>query len=1019
MRVLGLAGLLLLLAACGPGSMSVEEAKETVARFQAAEKSDDDEDDKPGTLAALEQGPAARLSGVTRRRADAKIPDGLAGEPLVRFFLVRGVAARDLGRLRQAFNDLEKARDLAREASSPRLAEILFEYYRAHIIGGQPKVALASISEAVSLLPRSDFMRVTQYRKHHAWMLQSIGRLEEAERSASIAEETARERGNRIGSLANRSEKIVDDWVETRAHALSARAMLLGARGKYAEQEGYWRTAIQILGERANKGARTWSCEMRGENLVHNLVNQNRLIEAEAEALSALACLQSADVGLRWDWIANTTKALAIVLEAQGRLAEAEAAARKAIEFQRRTGSGAGGASQVPLARALAAQERWRGAAEVYGRIETLYAGDPVALAQILDREDYWHLARIRAGRPGPALAILAVQLAQMENNLGPDHERTATLRALVGMAEAALGRRERGVAELGRAVPVLLKSRAAQEGGEASSRQDRILRHAIDAYLAALAATKGQAAAGEAFVLAQHASGRVSQRALAQAGARLAARDPALAQLARQEQDASRGLAALEGLIASLAGTAEPGVLDARRADAASLRRARDSLRGEMAGRFPAYAAFLDPQPLDIAAAQAALKPGQALVATHVGPGETLVWVVPKTGAAGFSAVPIGREEMTKRVEALRSAMTPKGSTLGDVADYDLAAAHDLYVRLLRPFEGLLRQAKTLVVAADGPLAALPFAMLATAPTPAKGEERLLFAGYRAAPFLIRTHAIAQVPTVASLATLAALPRGSSKRAAFLGFGDPVFERTASVAPGATRGLALRSIRQARGIALNPVDNQGRNVGVLAPLPDTADELRAIARTVGADPNRDVILGVAANEETVRKADLLNRRVVAFATHGLIPGDIAGLNEPALALTPAAAGGAGDGLLRVSEIATLKMDADWVILSACNTGTAGGAEAVSGLGRAFFYAGARSVLVTQWAVETSSAKALTTGLFEEQRKRPQLSRAEVLRRGMLRLLEDGAFVGADGRAVFAYAHPIFWAPFTLVGDPG
>jgi CHAT domain-containing protein len=120
-----------------------------------------------------------------------------------------------------------------------------------------------------------------------------------------------------------------------------------------------------------------------------------------------------------------------------------------------------------------------------------------------------------------------------------------------------------------------------------------------------------------------------------------------------------------------------------------------------------------------------------------------------------------------------------------------------------------------------------------------------------------------------------------------------------------------------------------------------------------------------------------------------------------------------------MSEIAGLKMDADWVVLSACNTAGDGGAEAVSGLGRAFFYAGARSVLVTQWAVETTSARALTTGLFDEQIKRPQLSRAELLRRGMLRLLEDGAYKGSDGAPVFAYAHPIFWAPFTLIGDPG
>ena len=119
--------------------------------------------------------------------------------------------------------------------------------------------------------------------------------------------------------------------------------------------------------------------------------------------------------------------------------------------------------------------------------------------------------------------------------------------------------------------------------------------------------------------------------------------------------------------------------------------------------------------------------------------------------------------------------------------------------------------------------------------------------------------------------------------------------------------------------------------------------------------------------ETAIKKMPLDRYRIVHFATHGLVPGDLNGLYEPALALTPGhLSGDDEDGLLTMSEILGLKLDADWVVLSACNTAAAEGkgAEAVSGLGRAFFYAGTRALLVSNWPVETTSAKALTTDLF-------------------------------------------------------
>src|SRR6202011_3336092 len=116
-------------------------------------------------------------------------------------------------------------------------------------------------------------------------------------------------------------------------------------------------------------------------------------------------------------------------------------------------------------------------------------------------------------------------------------------------------------------------------------------------------------------------------------------------------------------------------------------------------------------------------------------------------------------------------------------------------------------------------------------------------------------------------------------------------------------------------------------------------------------------------------------------------PGELDGLTQPALALSaPSVAGVNGDGLLTMEEILTLKLDADWVVLSACNTGAGAGAgaEAASGLGHAFFYAGTKALLVTNWSVHSQSAKDLVTDLFRRQANDPGLGRAEALRQAMV-----------------------------------
>ena len=228
-------------------------------------------------------------------------------------------------------------------------------------------------------------------------------------------------------------------------------------------------------------------------------------------------------------------------------------------------------------------------------------------------------------------------------------------------------------------------------------------------------------------------------------------------------------------------------------------------------------------------------------------------------------------------------------------------------------------------------------------------------------------------------------------------------------------RGLSLK-----RRAAPNTERVDSAQMSELPRLPDTADELKSIALALQVDPSKALNLGKAANEDAVKKGDLSKYRIIVFATHGLIPGELDGLHEPALALSaPEVTGLPGDGLLTMGEILALKLDADWVVLSACNTGAAAGAgaEAASGLGRAFFYAGTRAILVTNWSVHSKCfARELVSDLFARQTADPTIMRAEALRQAMGAMIDTGIYA-EDGKILFSYAHPLFWAPYTIIGD--
>lgn len=195
-----------------------------------------------------------------------------------------------------------------------------------------------------------------------------------------------------------------------------------------------------------------------------------------------------------------------------------------------------------------------------------------------------------------------------------------------------------------------------------------------------------------------------------------------------------------------------------------------------------------------------------------------------------------------------------------------------------------------------------------------------------------------------------------------------------------------------------------------LPPLPDTATEIQNVAAVVGAD-KQDLLLGADATETNFRARPLNQYRILYFATHGLLPAELRCQSEPALALTPplqAPLSKAEDGLLEADEIAGLKLDADLVVLSACNTATASGkfgGDTLSSLSDVFFYAGSRGVLATHWPVPSASTVQLMSGLFENYAAAPSAGYAAALREAQLTVLGNPAT-----------SHPVHWAGFSLIG---
>jgi CHAT domain-containing protein/tetratricopeptide (TPR) repeat protein len=811
------------------------------------------------------------------------------------------------------------------------------------------------------------------------------------------------------------------------ARSLGGLANLYQSEGKFAEVEGLYQRALAImertLGINHRDAART----------LHNLAilydRQDKYAEAEALYRRALAITEQS-LGSDHPELAIDLDDLAVVYRRQGNYAEAEALYRRALAIREH----ALGSSHPAVADALdglaitySREGKYAEAEGLYQRAlaitEKAFGANHHATARLLN-----NLAGLyqKQGKYAQAEEPYKRALAIREQTLGVHHPDVAhtldNLADLFGQTDA------RQALDYSRKASAAVLAHASADvggpglrGGLIEQRSYYFVRHVHNLTAAVRDNVEPQdQAAREAFEVAQWAIQSSAAAALQQMAARFGSGSDVLGTLVRENQDLAALLrqseAALTAAVSKPGGQRNQTLIDNIRSQIAEAQKKVAANTGRIEKEFADYALLANPRPLHVEEAQQLLNPDEALVIFLPGDAENYAFALTREGFE-WKAIALGSQALSQKVAEFRRGLDVEA--VSDIPGrqrelFDLGTAHDLYVALIEPVEALIKDKHHLIVVPSGALTALPFHLLVTEnPAAAAGEVATPhdFAVYREAAWLLKRHAVSVLPSVASLKALRVFARKGDADKAMIGFGDPVFNsnevedraRAENQHAGTTRSYT--DFWDGAGV------DRAQIARALPRLADTAGELQEVARRLGA-PASDIHLRVDASETNVKRLPLAGYRVVYFATHGLVAGDIKGLAEPSLALTiPPQPSELDDGLLTASEVAQLKLNADWVVLSACNTfaGDKPGAEALSGLARAFFYAGTRALLVSHWAVDSSAAARLTTATFDALKNDPTLTRAEALRRAMLAYLSDRS----DPRD----AYPAYWAPFAVVGE--
>jgi CHAT domain-containing protein/tetratricopeptide (TPR) repeat protein len=1012
---------IIFLPACAEKKMTLEEARQVTVSmsgeaFVPPPRRIDD------ILAILDQ-PGEFDSEITKKHraiADASPPKTNNARTLYLFYVKRGQAVMQISRLTQALGDFRNALYFS------QLAKINDPWVFNRL--GLMELYCGNFKRGIQLLERS--LKIEKNGSTYMFLVEAytlLGDLQTAETIKNIGVNFCHR------SVEGIMKSILTDIM---------RATVLEANGNFEEAEKHWRRRLKNA---ANIKTQFPKHLIVGRTqLANNLIKQNRLLEAERElriatkAAIALFGKDSEGTGSRIQY-------LGIALQKQGRLQDARKLLKAGLRLLHNSGlsrdSYIGGYGRMLYGNILVDQGNYSEAVAIYESAKEALAKNQYLFEKIFARNPNLMLCLMKTGRIKEAQQLITGAYHVYRNNFGKDYYMTAEMLGLRGMAAFTENKLEQAAKDFSKSIPVLLAANITTTG-DYSTRQR--FNHITDTYIDLLSKIHGSHlekelklnASAEAFRLVDVVRGQVVQNAIKASGARVAIGNAELADLVRKEQDTYQQIDALQSIVCDTLTAPkdqqDPAAIESLTAKLDILIKAHKSLLMEIKKLFPKYSNFTNPQPATISMVKKHLQPTEAFISIYSTDDHCYVWCIPSDGETKFSKSNMGKKEINQIVNQLRKALSPEPETLGDIPEFDLRLANKLFHHLLKPVETGWKEAKHLIVVTHGSLGQLPFAVLPTSAVIPQANE-VLFGCYRNVPWLIRKVSITRQPSVSSFVTLRSLPEGDSKRKSFAGFGDPFFNKTQLAESQKIKSIKKPAVTapqkhlQIRGIRITDTGNldseaiTSSHLGMLNRLPDTSDEILSIASALDPNLEKDVFIGKRASEQKIKTIDLSDRRVVAFATHALIPGDLDGLDQPALAFcSPEVTGENEDGLLTLGEIFTLKLNADWVMLSACNTGAADGtgAEAVSGLGRAFFYAGTRAILASMWSVETTSAKKLTTGIFQYQKEDKSISRALAHQKSMIALIDSPGFIDSKtGKIVASYAHPFFWASFIIVGE--
>ncbi len=386
------------------------------------------------------------------------------------------------------------------------------------------------------------------------------------------------------------------------------------------------------------------------------------------------------------------------------------------------------------------------------------------------------------------------------------------------------------------------------------------------------------------------------------------------------------------------------------------------------------------------------------------------------------------GDQDFYKDILSLRKGLEIES---GKVKEFDLVKSNSIYMNLFSKLEQEIKKIDHLIVVPSGPLSSLPFSVLVT--------QINANQDYAQAKWLINEVAITHTPSLKSFYEKRSTVPGTQPTKTFLAFGDPILANSLSNSKNLDNKTAnlIKTVANSKSSIKSPIKllktseedkilstPTGKIIclekgpipaeilNALPSLPDTRTEIENVMRSLGITDTKDIYLGKNALEPNLRNLTLTDYRVIYFATHGLLPGEVKCQLEPGLVLTPppkAAKTKYEDGLLGVSEIIELKLNADLVVLSACNTAgdknTFGG-ESLTGLVEAFFFAGAHNLLVSHWSVPSKATSQLMSQLFVNLGPKLANGTASSLQQAQLNMLKSPST-----------SHPVFWGAFVLMGD--